>query len=162
MDELKYSFKPTGQISVFNIKPNYSVTFQRNENGVTGKEVGKFDFNGPKMVFTGDAEESAKVFIEWVARSFAGRLEDERKAAQPAAQEPVATIDSLEQEIYENTREFVSLNVMEWLLNRLNTTPPAAQPAVPDAIHHTDLSEHPQYIEGWNDCRAEMLKGMKP
>jgi hypothetical protein len=41
------------------------------------------------------------------------------------------------------------------------TTPPAAQPAVPDAIHHTDLSEHPQYIEGWNDCRAEMLKGMK-
>jgi len=41
-------------------------------------------------------------------------------------QEPVATIDSLEQEIYENTREFVSLNVMEWLLKRLNTTPPAA------------------------------------
>ena len=38
-------------------------------------------------------------------------------------------------------------------------TPPA--PAIPDAIHHTDLSEHPQYIEGWNDCRAEMLKGMK-
>ena len=44
----------------------------------------------------------------------------------------------------------------------LYTTPPVAQPAVPDAIHHTDLSEHPQYIEGWNDCRAEMLKGMKP
>jgi hypothetical protein len=40
------------------------------------------------------------------------------------------------------------------------TTPPAAP--IPDAIHHTDLSEHPQYMEGWNDCRAEMLKGMKP
>jgi hypothetical protein len=39
-------------------------------------------------------------------------------------------------------------------------TPPAAQPAVPDAI--TDRSEHPEYIQGWNDCRAEMLRGMKP
>lgn len=47
-----------------------------------------------------------------------------KKALGQPAQEPVATIDSLEQEIYENTREFVSLNVMEWLLKRLNTTPP--------------------------------------
>jgi hypothetical protein len=38
------------------------------------------------------------------------------------------------------------------------TTPPA--PAVPDAI--TDDSESPEYRTGWNDCRAEMLKGMKP
>jgi hypothetical protein len=116
MDELEYSFKPTGQISVFNIKPNYNITFQNNSEGGTGKEVGKLDFNGPSLVFTGNAEESAKVFIDWIAMSFAGRLEEERKAAQPA---------------------------------------------VPDAIHHTDLSEHPQYIKGWNDCRAEMLKGMK-
>jgi hypothetical protein len=43
----------------------------------------------------------------------------------------------------------------------LYTTPPAAQPAVPDAFG-TREGEHPQYIEGWNDCRAEMLKGMKP
>jgi hypothetical protein len=34
----------------------------------------------------------------------------------------------------------------------------AAQPAVPDAIHHTDLSESLEYIQGWNDCRAEMLR----
>jgi hypothetical protein len=39
-------------------------------------------------------------------------------------------------------------------------TLPAAQPAVPDAI--TDRSESPEYIQGWNDCRAEMLKGVKP
>jgi hypothetical protein len=34
------------------------------------------------------------------------------------------------------------------------------KPAVPDAFG-TREGEHPQYIEGWNDCRAEMLKGMK-
>jgi hypothetical protein len=33
------------------------------------------------------------------------------------------------------------------------------EPAVPDAIHHTDTSETLEYIQGWNDCRAEMLKG---
>lgn len=34
---------------------------------------------------------------------------------------------------------------------------PAQQPAVPDAIHHTDLSETLEYIQGWNDCRQAML-----
>jgi hypothetical protein len=34
---------------------------------------------------------------------------------------------------------------------------PTAQPAVPDAFG-TREGEHPQYIQGWNDCRAEMLK----
>ena len=38
-------------------------------------------------------------------------------------------------------------------------TAPLAQPApVPDAIHHTDTSETLEYINGWNDCRAEMLR----
>ena len=43
--------------------------------------------------------------------------------AQPE-QEPVATLDDLEQEIYENTRQFVSHDVMEWMLKRYYTTPP--------------------------------------
>jgi hypothetical protein len=37
----------------------------------------------------------------------------------------------------------------------------SAQPAVPDAIHHTDLSESLEYIQGWNDCRQAMLEMMK-
>jgi hypothetical protein len=31
-------------------------------------------------------------------------------------------------------------------------------PPVPDAFG-TREGEHPQYIQGWNDCRAEMLRG---
>jgi hypothetical protein len=79
MDEINYSFKPTGQLSVSNFKPNYNIAFHNN-----GQEIGKLDFNGPALVFTGDAEESAKVFIDWVARSFHGRLEEERKAEREA------------------------------------------------------------------------------
>jgi hypothetical protein len=36
------------------------------------------------------------------------------------------------------------------------TTPPAAQPAVPDAI--VEAGESPDYRDGWNDCRQAMLK----
>jgi hypothetical protein len=79
MDEINYSFKPTGQLSVFNFKPNYNISFHNN-----GQEIGKLDFNGHALVFTGDAEESAKVFIDWIARSFYGRLEEERKAEREA------------------------------------------------------------------------------
>ena len=70
---------PDKILSVGTIKPNYNISFHNN-----GKEVGKLDFNGSALVFTGDAEESAKVFVDWIARSFAGRLEEERKAEREA------------------------------------------------------------------------------
>jgi hypothetical protein len=38
-----------------------------------------------------------------------------------------------------------------------HATPPAAQPAVPDAFG-TREGEHPEYIQGWNDCRQAMLR----
>ena len=43
--------------------------------------------------------------------------------AQPE-QEPVPTLEDLEQEIYQNTRNFVSRDVMEWMLKRYYTHPP--------------------------------------
>ena len=36
------------------------------------------DFNGPEMKFSGDIDESAKLFLEFVATSFKARLEQER------------------------------------------------------------------------------------
>jgi hypothetical protein len=45
------------------------------------------------------------------------------------------------------------------MLPPLYTTTPA-QPAVPDAIGPNE-DELPAYAAGWNDCRAEMLKGME-
>ena len=53
--------------------------------------------------------------------------------AQPE-QEPVATLDDLEQEIYENTRQFVSRDVMEWMLKRYYTTPPQRKPLTDEQI----------------------------
>jgi hypothetical protein len=53
--------------------------------------------------------------------------------AQPE-QKPVATLDDLEQEIYENTRQFVSRDVMEWMLKRYYTTPPQRKPLTDEEI----------------------------
>ena len=51
-------------------------------------------------------------------------------AEQPAEQEPVApTIEELEQEIYENTRQFVSQVVMQWMIKRYYTAPQPTKPA---------------------------------
>jgi hypothetical protein len=88
-------------------------------------------------------------------------------AAQPApVQEPAAWrftgLAGFKRYVTDAQYQAFSLEVQSWYepFKCASCTTPPASP-VPDAIHHTDLSEHPQYIEGWNDCRAEMLKGMK-
>ena len=86
-------YMPTGQLQVANFKPNYNLTFHRD-----GQEVGKFDFNGPEMIFEGDAAESAKVFVDFVARSFHGRLEEEREAGRKEArQEMQGRVETLDE-----------------------------------------------------------------
>lgn len=71
---------PEGQLISFGpLKPDYNITFNNNtDTSGAGTRVGKLDFNGPEMVFEGDAAESAKVFIDWIARAFRERLEEER------------------------------------------------------------------------------------
>jgi hypothetical protein len=73
-------YMPTGQLQIAEFKPDYNISFHRVVDGRNGDVVGKLDFNGPELVFTGDADESAQVFIDWIANAFHGRLEQERKS----------------------------------------------------------------------------------
>lgn len=61
------------ELKIREINPNYNITFYKDN-----RILGKMDFNGPKMIFTGEAEESAKIFMDQIARSFSCRLKDER------------------------------------------------------------------------------------
>jgi hypothetical protein len=69
--------------------------------------------------------------------------------AELESQEPVATLEDLEQEIYENTREFVSRRVMEWMLKRYYTTPPQRTwvGLTKDEVDSWNLPDHPTVFE---------------
>jgi hypothetical protein len=77
-------------------------------------------------------------------------------AAQPA---PVPT-SWMEMVTANLVREGVNKHKARELAEHFYSLAPAAQPAVPDAIGPNE-DELPAYAAGWNDCRAEMLKGMK-
>jgi hypothetical protein len=109
---------PEKILSIVNTKPNYNISFHNN-----GQEVGKLDFNGPKLVFTGDAEESAKVFIDWIARSFHGRLEEERKAERESCAKVCNDLPAPERMSLDNESlwEVATLDCAEAIRNRGNT-----------------------------------------
>lgn len=74
-DEIKYTVLDTP------IKPDYSVTFGRPTDK---QQIGRLDFNGEKMTFEGEAEESAKIFFDYLAGCFHKRLEEERSKEREA------------------------------------------------------------------------------
>ena len=69
-----------GKLLINNFKPSYTITMNHSD----GECVGRFDFNGPKLVFTGDAEESAKVFVNYLTMMWEKRLQEEREAEREA------------------------------------------------------------------------------
>jgi len=83
----EYVWKDIEMKSTFNIKPNYSIIFHRGN-----EQIGVLDFNGPKMTFIGDMDESAKLFLELVATSFKTRLEQERAEEREACAKAVLAI----------------------------------------------------------------------
>lgn len=75
----EYVLKDTEKLGILNFKPNYNIYFYRGN-----EKVGILDFNGPKMTFSGDMDESAKLFLELIATSFKTRLEQERAEEREA------------------------------------------------------------------------------
>ena len=86
----EYVLKDTGKLGILNLKPNYNIYFHRGN-----EKVGVLDFNGPEMKFSGDMDESAKLFFELIATSFKTRLEQER------AEEREACIKIVEDEAFQ-------------------------------------------------------------
>jgi hypothetical protein len=74
-----------------------------------------------------------------------GKRIDPMSVYKEPAQEHVEALENLEQEIYENTRNFVSRNVMEWMLKRYYTTPPK-RPWV--GLTETEIDEWTPEIHG--------------
>ena len=57
---------PKGYTQIGPETPNHTIAF----NGPNGKEIGRMDFNSGELVFTGDASQSAQVFIEWCRKTW--------------------------------------------------------------------------------------------
>jgi hypothetical protein len=92
-------------------------------------------------------------------------IDEGKTAAQPALVQPVAWMSNKDfepirsrimSEAYELAeRDAEGYNAIKVMCGDVQKMLPA-QPAVPDEI--TDRSESPEYIQGWNDCRALMLE----
>ena len=105
------------------------------------------------------SDETRAKFEQLIDDTCQALAKQEQRSDSEHSGEPVAwTIDSLEQEIYENTRQFVSLNVMEWLLNRLNSTLQPAPQRSEDTTQKKPLTDE-QIMDMYNEPRsdAEML-----
>ena len=70
---------PVGTLMGIQTIQNYTIDFR---NGT--EVVGKLYFNGSKMVFTGNADESVDAFVRAFGHWFDGRLKQEREAEREA------------------------------------------------------------------------------
>jgi hypothetical protein len=61
---------------IIDVTPNYTIRFFNKDQ----KEVGNFDFNGDKLKFEGDVEESAEVFINFLLDCFHKRIDEIKEA----------------------------------------------------------------------------------
>jgi hypothetical protein len=95
---------------------------------------------------------------EWIAAEAAIK-----QARSAPVQEPVAWPCVIAEADFEKNTVTLEMQCSDYKVGAgrhwLHTTPPK-QPAVPDAFG-TREGEHPQYIQGWNDCRQAMMEMKK-
>ena len=65
-----------------NVKKDASQTMLKYKDTINfftedGDEVGTLDLNGPDLSFEGIADESAIIFIDWLSKVFAERMQEE-------------------------------------------------------------------------------------
>jgi len=60
-------------VALGDINPSHTIKFLNPQN----EQVGVLDFNGPGLLFEGNAEMSAIIFIDWIAKIFSERLKEE-------------------------------------------------------------------------------------
>jgi hypothetical protein len=58
-------------------QPNYSITFNHDKVG----EVGRFDFNDGVLRFTGNVDESGKIFIDFLLDAFGNKIKEIKEQA---------------------------------------------------------------------------------
>jgi hypothetical protein len=107
-DNLSDIAYPAGTLMGIQPIQNYTINFH---NGT--EVVGKLNFNGPKMVFTGNADESVDAFVRAFGHWFDGRLKQEREAER---RECVIACEGVEQAT--ESQSWVVANCVEAILER--------------------------------------------
>jgi hypothetical protein len=125
------------------------------------------------MERTSFAKRVDEIFKQALAARQEHEPENEPFVSLASVQEPVAWVDLLKQaeEVVRSKslwKKYIdgtplANDIAVWMASfaQEHATPPAAQPAVPDALTSADIQEHIEYVAGWNECRQAMLEMMK-
>lgn len=110
---------------------NHNIVF----HGPSGQEIGRFDFNGDEVKFTGQADTSAAVFIEWARRTFNDRvLEDKRSVLKEVMD---ALVHESTGALYEDAEKLAILTCIQ----RVQEIQRSVEPAQVEMDYSTNLAK---------------------
>jgi hypothetical protein len=128
------------------------------DNGKPEYDEAREAITAIKQALAAPVQDASKQFHEWAVSEHATLTTTPPAAQLAPVQEPVAWIADTKRGYNTVGYECKKVNALPHG-TMLYTTPPAAKPAVPDAI--IEAGESPDYRDGWNDCRQTMLEMLK-